>query len=198
MTVSEVIQKEHFDVAIQKVLIGNSITSLKTIQRINFLEIFEKIGLKVIPIVADNGAMGGKKSEEFMMISEQGEDKILYDEKTGIEYIRKGDFYFPNLVDSASVNKSELGKYGKLRLKYLLEHNKVEYTILWLDNKLRSHLLEIDKTANERFHLLMKQFAEQENITKELKTTNQMEWVRCMNNIKNRVEEIIFKELIYV
>ena len=81
---------------------------------------------------------------------------------------------------------------------YLLEHKKVEYTILWLDNKLRSHLLEIDKTANERFHLLMKQFAEQENITEELKATNQMEWVRCMNNIKNRVEEIIFKELIYV
>lgn len=83
-------------------------------------------------------------------------------------------------------------------MKYLLEHKKVEYTILWLDNKLRSHLLEIDKTANERFHLLMKQFAEQENITEELKATNQMEWVRCMNNIKNRVEEIIFKELIYV
>ena len=61
-------------------------------------------------------------------------DKFI-DEKTGIEYIRKGDFYFPNLVDSASVNKSELGKYGKLRLKYLLEHNKVEYKILWLDKK---------------------------------------------------------------
>ena len=49
-----------------------------------FLEIFEKIGLDVIPIVADNGAMGGKKSEEFMMISEQGEDKILYNEETGV------------------------------------------------------------------------------------------------------------------
>ena len=122
------------------------------------------------------------------MENKELKDRFI-DEKKGIEYIRKGDFYFPNLVDSASVNKSELGKYGKLRLKY---------TILWLDNKLRSHLLEIDKTANERFHLLMKQFAEQENITEELKATNQMEWVRCMNNIKNRVEEIIFKELIYV
>lgn len=120
------------------------------------------------------------------------------DEKTGIEYIRKGDYYFPNLVDSASVNTSELGKYGKLRLKYLLEHKKVEYTCLWLDNKLRSHLLETDKTANERFNLLMKQFMEQKNITEELKATNQMEWVRRMNNIKNCVEEIIFKELIYV
>lgn len=63
---------------------------------------------------------------------------------------------------------------------------------------MRSHLLEIDKTANERFNLLMKQFAEKENITEELKASNQMEWVCRMNNIKNRVEEIIFRELIYV
>ncbi len=120
------------------------------------------------------------------------------DDKTGIEYIRKGDYYYPNLVDSASVNPNELGKYGKLILKYLLEHKKTEYTILWVEDKLRSHLLEIDKTANERFNLLMNQFAEQENITEELKATNQLEWVCRMNNIKNRVEEIIFSELIYV
>ena len=120
------------------------------------------------------------------------------DEKTRIEYIRKGDYYLPNLIDTASVNTCELGKYGKMRLKYLLEHKISEYTILWVENKLRSHLLEIDKTANERFNLLMKQLAEQENITEELKATNQMEWVARMNNIKNRAEEIIFKELIYV
>ncbi len=120
------------------------------------------------------------------------------DEKTGIEYIRKDDYYYPNLIDSASVKANELVKYGKLRLKYLLEHKKVDYTILWVENKLRSHLLEIDKTANERFNLLMKQFAEKENITEELKANNQMEWVCRMNNIKNRSEEIIFKELIYV
>ncbi len=120
------------------------------------------------------------------------------DEKTGIEYIRKGDYYYPNLIDSASIKANELGKYGKLRLKYLLEHKKVDYTILWTENKLRSHLLDIDKTANERFNLLMKQLAEKENINEELKTNNQLEWVRAMNNIKNRVEEIIFRELIYV
>lgn len=131
------------------------------------------------------------------MENEELKERFI-DEKTGIEYIRKGDYYFPNLVDSASVNASELGKYGKLRLKYLLKHKKAEYTCLWLDNELRSHLLETDKTANERFNLLMKQFIEQENITEELKATNQIEWVRKMNNIKNRVEEIIFKELIYV
>ena len=120
------------------------------------------------------------------------------DEKTGIEYMKKGDYYYPNLIDLVSVKANELGKYGKLRLKYLLEHKKIEYTILWGENKLRSHLLEIDKTANKRFNLLMKQFAKKENITEELKANNQLEWVSSMNNIKNRVEEIIFKELIYV
>lgn len=73
---------------------------------------------------------------------------------------------------SASVKTVELGKYGKLRLKYLLEHKKVEYMCLWIDNKLRSHLLETDKIVNERFNLLMKQFMEQENITEKLKATN--------------------------
>jgi len=138
-----------------------------------------------------------RKKEKLDMESEELKERLI-DKKTGIEYIKKGDYYFPNLVDSASVKANELGKYGKLRLKYLLEHKKEEYTILWTENKLRSHLLEIDKTANERFNLLMKQFTEQENITEELKATNQMEWVCRMNNIKNRVEEIIFNELIYV
>ena len=67
-----------------------------------------------------------------------------------------------------------------------------------IDNTLQDHLIEIDKTANERYNLLMKQFAERENITEELKANNQMEWVKMMNNIKNSVEEIILKELIYV
>mgnify|MGYP004445718073 CR=1 FL=1 len=120
------------------------------------------------------------------------------DEKTGIEYVKHGDYYLPNLVDTASVNASELGRYGKLRLKYLLQHKKSEYTCLWAENKLRSHLFEIDKTANERFEILMNQFKKQENLTEELKSTDQMEWVSKMNNIKNRVEESIFNEPIYV
>ena len=120
------------------------------------------------------------------------------DEKTGIEYIRKGNYYYPNLVDSASVKANELGKYGKLRLKYLLEHKKVEYSCLWMENKLRGHLMEIDKIANERFKVLMEQLKKQENVNEELKATDQMEWVCKMNNIKNAIEEIIFNELIYV
>ncbi len=119
------------------------------------------------------------------------------DEKTGIEYRLVGDYYIPNLVLPNRKN-IKLGKYGRMRARYLKEHNKAEYMIMLIDNTLQDHLIEIDKTANERYNLLMKQFAEKENITEELKTTSQMEWVGKMNAIKNAVEEIILKELIYV
>ena len=115
-----------------------------------------------------------------------------------IEYTKVGDYYLPNLVVPENIKNFKIGKYGKLRLKYLKENKKAEYTILLMNNKLQKHLIDTDKTANKRFYLLMKQFAEKENITEELKATNQMEWVCRMNNIKNRAEEIIFNELIYV
>ena len=120
------------------------------------------------------------------------------DEKTGIEYIRVGDYYMPNLVLSGTEKDIKLGKYGRMRLRYLKEHRKAKYTILLMKNKLQKHLLDVDKTAYERLHLLMKQLAERENITEELKANNQMEWVRRMNNIKHSAEEIIFNELIFV
>lgn len=115
-----------------------------------------------------------------------------------LEYRKCGDYYIPNLVAPENMKNFKIGKYGNLRLRYLKEHKKAEYTILLIDNKLQKHLIDIDKTANERFELLMKQFAEKENITEELKATNQMEWVCRMNSIKKRAEEIVLSELIYV
>ena len=115
-----------------------------------------------------------------------------------IEYRKVGDYYLPNLVAPENIKNFKLGKYGKLRLNYLKDFKKAEYTILLMDNKLQKHLIQIDKQANDRFELLMKQLVEKENITEELKATNQMEWVGKMNNIKNRAEEIILKELIYI
>ena len=115
-----------------------------------------------------------------------------------IEYTKVGDYYLQNLVAPSNMKNFEIGKYGKLRLKYLKEHKKAEYTILLMDNKLLKHLMEIDKIANERFDLLMKQFAQKENITEELKAKDQLKWVGLMNNIKHSAEEIILKELIYV
>ena len=118
--------------------------------------------------------------------------------KNEITYYKHGDYYLPNLVAPENVKNFEIGKYGKLRLRYLKEHKKAEYTILLLDNELQKHLMEVDKIATERFELLMKQFAEKENITEELKEKDQLKWVGLMNNIKHSAEEIILKELIYV
>ena len=115
-----------------------------------------------------------------------------------IEYTKQGDYYIPNIVAHPNIKNLNLGRYGRMRLKFLKEHKKAEYTILLMDNKLEKHLVEIDKIANERFELLMKQFAERKNITEELKLEDQLKWVGLMNNIKHSVEEIIFKELIYV
>ena len=115
-----------------------------------------------------------------------------------IEYTKVGDYYLQNLVAPSNMKNFEIGKYGKLRLKYLKEHKKAEYTILLMDNKLQKHLMEIDKIANERFDLLMKQFAQKENITEELKAKDQLKWVGLTNNFKNAAEEIVFSEIIYV
>ena len=114
-----------------------------------------------------------------------------------IDYRKCRDYYIPNLVISNTKN-FQLGKYGKMRLNYLKTQEKAEYTILLMEDKLSKHLQDIDKIATNRYKLLMKQFAEQENITEELKAINQLEWVGKMNSIKNRAEEIIFNELIYV
>ncbi len=116
-----------------------------------------------------------------------------------IEYTKRGDFSLPHLSPPEKVNALKLGKYGQMRFKFLQGNRKAEYTILFINNKLQKHLIEIDEIANARFELLMKQFMEKENnITEELKATNQMEWVGKMNNIKNYVQEIILKELIYI
>ena len=123
--------------------------------------------------------------------------KTKIDERTGIEYHLEGDYYIPNLA-MPKQEKIVLNKYGRMRLNYLKTQKKAEYTILLMDDKLSEHLQEIDDTATARYNLLIKQFAEQENIIEELKAINQLEWVGKMNSIKNRVEEIIFRELIYV
>ena len=103
------------------------------------------------------------------------------------DYIKYGDYYVPNLIAPKNIPNLKLGKYGRMRLRYLKEYKTAKYTILLMKNKLQKHLLDVDKTAYERLHLLMQQLAERENITEELKATNQFEWVRLMNNIKNYI-----------
>lgn len=119
--------------------------------------------------------------------------------KSKITYHQEGDYLIPNLTVSNDENENyQIGKYGYLRLSYLKNHKKGEYELMKINCSLRKHIVEIDLQAKEKVKILINQFKETENISESLKDTNPLEWVRLMNNIKNKAEEIVLKELIYV
>ena len=130
------------------------------------------------------------------MENKELKDRFI-DEKTGIEYIRNGDYYLPNLVIEPQ-RKIDLNKYGRLRLEYQKKYKKAEYTILFIDNKLIDHLEGVQEAATKRVEEIIKSLKEQSNLTEEMKNTDQLYWVGMMNNFKNQAEEIVLKELIYV
>ena len=117
-----------------------------------------------------------------------------------ITYHKEGDYFVPDLYLEKEKYENDyiIGKYGHLRLEYLRNHKKAEYIIMFMNKTLRKHIVEIDLQAKEKVKLLINQFKENENISEDLKDTNPLEWVGLMNNIKNKAEEIVLKELIYV
>ena len=117
-----------------------------------------------------------------------------------ITYHKEGDFFVPDLYLEKENHKNDyqIGKYGHLRLEYLKNHKKAEYTIMFMNCTLRKHIVETDKQAKARFEVLMKQILEKNPIDENLKNTNPLKWTGLMNNYKHIVEEIIFKELIYI
>ena len=120
------------------------------------------------------------------------------DQKTKIEYVRVGDYYIPNLTLPKPRRTGNIGKYGRLKLNYMKKHNIPEYTEMLLNNELNSYLLDVEDECKNKIEILIKQMAEKENITEELKANNQLEWVGKMNSIKQSAEEIVLNELIYV
>ena len=114
-----------------------------------------------------------------------------------ISYTKHGDYLLPNLIlkDKEQFN---IGKYGLLRLEYIKKYKLGLYFDLLVNDNLNEYLHNIDTTVMEKVQKLIKGLTEKENITEELKSSNQMLWIGKMNNIKNRVEEIILKEYIYV
>jgi len=122
-------------------------------------------------------------------------NKHFTDEKTGISYTLQGDYYFPDLVLPAEKEHS-IGIWGQRYLRYIRQHKRVFYTNLLTSGKLNEYLVDIDKQAEDMFFRLVKEFAEKEEVTEKLKAENQMEWVQRMNNIRNRVNEIINHEII--
>ena len=122
--------------------------------------------------------------------------KQIYDEKNGMSYTLHGDYYLPDLV--LREEEPTYGKYGMLRKQFLKEHRSAGYQYLLLTGKLNEHLNQIDQEAREQVETLMEQMTEKQGVTEELKSQDQMEWVRLMNNIKASAEEIVLKNMIYV
>ncbi len=123
--------------------------------------------------------------------------KTKIDKRTGIEYHLEGDYYIPNLV-MLEQEKITLNKYGRMRLNYLKENKKAEYSIMLMDGTLNSHLKEIQEIATERVEKIIRQLKFKSNLTEDMKNTDILYWVGMMNNFKNQAEEIVFNELIYV
>ena len=111
-----------------------------------------------------------------------------------ITYHREGDYLIPDLITPES---PRIGVWGMRRKRYLHQYYDGIYTGLLLSGKLNAHLEEIDRAANEMYDQLIVQYAEREGLTEELKAEDQMEWVRRMNGIRERVEEAVCKEFIY-
>ncbi len=116
-------------------------------------------------------------------------------EAMGGTYRQAGDYLLPNIEAPES---PQIGLWGQRRLHYLRTNKNVLYMAMLMSGKLKDHLEEVDKSAEEMFERLTVHMNAQEGVTEELKGNNQLEWVRQMNNIRNRASEIVYQELIYV
>ena len=114
-----------------------------------------------------------------------------------ITYRQVGDYQIPNLTISLEESNIRLGKWGMLHKDYLIKHKKVVFTTLFSEGKLWQYLADIDSQAQEMFDTLVEQMQMAEGVTEQLKGENQMEWVRRMNNIRNRATEVVNAELIF-
>ena len=121
--------------------------------------------------------------------------KTIFEEMGGT-YRQVGDYFIPNIT-LPDDGEYQIGKYGRMRRSYLKEYRKLLYNNYVLEGTLFKHLAEIDQACNERIENIISAMAKQEGVTEALKATNQMEWVRYMNSIRNRAEEIILTELVY-
>ena len=110
-------------------------------------------------------------------------EKYIYNEQNGLWYELQGDYYIPCLVLDEEETQS-IGMWGRKRLRYIKEHHRALYTSLLISGKLNSHLAEINNRATEMFDRLVKQQAEKEGVTEQLKAQDQMVWVGAMNNIR--------------
>lgn len=118
-------------------------------------------------------------------------------EQTGGTYTQVGDYMLPDLLPAEEEKEVNIGVWAMRHKRYLKQHHKVLYYNLLTSGKLNSYLADIEQQAQNLFSRLVKDLAEKENVTEELKATDMMLWVRNMNNIRNRATEIVNADIIY-
>ena len=123
-------------------------------------------------------------------------EKYITDERTGLKYELVGDYYLV-VGDDEPEEDQPIGVWGQRHLRYLKEHRRVRYANLLTSGELNAYLADIDRQAEELFLRLVKQMADAEGITETLKASDQMEWVRRMNNVRSRAFEIVEVDIIY-
>ena len=122
----------------------------------------------------------------------------IHDNANGLDYTLVNDHYLPNLTAAAPAEQDPTGRWGRLHKTYLKAQHPVRYNQLLLSGELGGYLAKLDKQAEEQLALTVRQMQEAEGVTEALKIADQLEWVRRMNSIRNRAEEIIKTELIFV
>jgi len=123
-------------------------------------------------------------------------EKYIYNEDNGLWYELKGDYYIP-CFKLPEEDQAEVGIWGQRHLEYIKHLRKGFYTAKILNGEINRYLAKVNEQAEDMFNLLIKQTAEREGVTEQLKSDNQLEWVGRMNNIRNRATEIVNNELIY-
>lgn len=113
-----------------------------------------------------------------------------------LEYIKTGDYYIPTLIANKEPEEA-LTKYGLMRKEFLKEHRRGIYTGMMLEGTLKEHCLSIQHQADERMDVLIEQMAQGQGVDEKLKVSDQMRWVRMINNIRNAAEEIVINEIVY-
>ena len=121
----------------------------------------------------------------------------LHDSNNGLDYTMVNGYYLPNLTVAVPTEQHPTGRWGRLHKRYLKEHHPIRYNQLLLSGELGSYLAKLDKQSEEQLALIIRQMQEAEGVTEALKAADQLEWVRRMNNIRNRAEEIVYNEIVY-
>ena len=122
--------------------------------------------------------------------------KHIHDSANGLDYTLVNDHYLPNLTVAAPT-EHPTGRWGRLHKMYLKEQHPIRYNQLLLSGELGGYLAKLDKQTEEQLALTIRQMQEAEGVTEALKAADQLEWVRRMNNIRNRAEEIVYNEIVY-